>query len=259
MNRLTFWRYIIIGNWVGKMSSQHTLCKLKLDLLITWLLGKYLHIKQIGNLQLSNIKFREHTTYIMYLSGNIVSDTSGQKTLTFWTHFERALSASPVWQEMPGHTHILDTLWESTVSQSSLTGNARSHSHTGHILREHCQPVQFGKKCQVTLTRWAHLERALSASPVWQEMPGHTHPLDTFWESTVSQASLAENARSHLQTGHIWENTDSQSTLIGNARSHLQTAHILREHCQPVQFDSKCQVKLTSWTHCERALLASPV
>jgi len=159
-----------------------------------------------------------------------------QATLTHWTHFERALSASPLWQEMPGHTHTLDTFWESTVSQSTLAGNARPHSQPGHILREHCQPVHFERKCQATLTPWTHFERALSASPVWQEMPGHTHTLDTFWESTVSQSTLAENARPHSQPGHI-----------------------LREHCQPVQFERKCQATLTAWTHFERALSASPL
>jgi len=157
-------------------------------------------------------------------------------TLTFWTHVQRALSASPVWQEMPGHTHILDTCSESNVSQSSLAGNARKHSHTGHILREQCQPVRFGSKCLDTLTFWTHFQRALSASPIWQQMPGPTHPLDTFSESTVSQSSLTRNAWTHSPPGHIF-----------------------REHCQPVQFGSKCLDTLTSWTHFERALSASPV
>src|SRR6266571_4698400 len=137
---------------------------------------------------------------------------------------------------MPGHTYTLDTFSESTVSQSSLAENARTHSHPGHILREHCQPVQFGIKSQDTLTAWTHFERALSASPVWQKIPGHTHSLDTFSESTVSQSSLAENARTHSQAGHIF-----------------------REHCQPVQFGRKSQNTLTSWTHFQRALSASPV
>jgi len=137
---------------------------------------------------------------------------------------------------MPGHIHFLDTFSESTVSQSSLARNARPHSQSGHILREHCQPVQFERKCQATLTVWTHFERALSASPVWQEMPGHTYFLYTFSESTVSQSSLTENARPHSQTGHIF-----------------------REHCKPVHVGRKCQATLTYWTHFERALSASPV
>ena len=155
-------------------------------------------------------------------------------TLTHWTHFQRALSASPVWQQMPGHTHILGTFPESTVSQSSLAANAWTHSHSGHMFREHCQPVQFGRKCLDTLTAWTHFQRAMSASPVWQEMKGNTHILDTFWESNVSQSSLAANAWTHSHSGHIF-----------------------REHCQPVQFDQKCLDTLTHWTHFQRALSAS--
>jgi len=158
-----------------------------------------------------------------------------QDTLTAWTHFQRALSASPVGQEMPGHTHMLDTFSESTVSQSSWAGNARTHSHAGHIFREHCQPVQIARKCWNTLTAWTHFHRALSASPDWQKMPEHTHILCTFSESTVSQSRLAGNARTDLQPGHNF-----------------------REHCQPVQFDRKCQNTLTRWTHFQRALSASP-
>jgi len=184
---------------------------------------------------------------------------------------------------MPGHTHILDTFWESTVSQSTLAENARPHSLSGHILREHCQPVHFERNCQATLTAWTHFERALSASPVWQEMPGHTHPLDTFWETTVSQSTLAGNTRPHSQPEHILRDHGQpvhfgrkyQATLTawthlerpqsdspvwqGNARPHSHPGHILREHCQPVQFDRKCQATLTNWTHFERALSASPV
>jgi len=70
-------------------------------------------MKQIGikDLQLNNIKFREHTTYIMYLLGSAVSDPFEQKMseLTAWTNFEGALLASRVWQEIPDHTHFLDT------------------------------------------------------------------------------------------------------------------------------------------------------
>jgi len=158
-----------------------------------------------------------------------------QDTLTAWTHFQRALSASLVWQEMLGHTHSLDTFSKSTVSQSRLPGNARTHSQPGHILREHCQPVQIARKCWDTLTPWTHFQRALLASPDCQEMLGHTHSLDTFSESTVSQSSWTEHARTHSHSGHI-----------------------LREHCQPVQIGRKCQDTLTCWTHFHRALSASP-
>ena len=173
---------------------------------------------------------------------------------------------------MPGHTHSLDTFSESTVSQSRFAGNARTHSQPGHIFREHCQLVQIGRKCQVTLTPWTHIQRALSASPDRQEM---THSLDTFSESTVSQSRFAENARTHSHSGHIFrehcqpvqigrkcqdthildtfsESTVSQSRLAGNVRKHLQTGHIFREHCQPVQIGRKCQVTLTYWTHFQR-------
>jgi len=135
---------------------------------------------------------------------------------------------------MPGHTHSLDTFSESTVSQSSLAANAWTHSPPGHIFREHCQPVQFGRKCLDTLTIWTHFQRALSASQVWWKMPGHTHSLGTFAQSTVSQSSL-----------------------VGNA-THSQPGHIFRVHCQPVQFGGKCHT-LTAWTHFHRAMSASPV
>ena len=94
-----------------------------------------------------------------------------QVTLTFWTHFDRALSTSPVWQVMP------------------------CHSHTRHILREHHQTVQFGRKCHITLTSWTHTQAV--SHPVWQAMPDHTHILNTFWQCTVRQSSLAENAGTH--------------------------------------------------------------
>jgi len=252
---------------------------------------------------------------------------------THFLDFVRALLATPIWQEMQGHTHSLDTLsatsgwqempvythrldifWKSTVSHSSLTGNARSHSHhPGHILRKHYQPLQFDRKCQAPLTHWRHFERALrlSASSVWQEMPRHTHFLDTFWESTVRQSSLTGNARTHSLSGHIvrehsncqpvhltenarlghthfldtfWESTISQSSLIknarpdqthilntfwestvsqgilaGNTRWYSQPRHILRELCQPLQFGRKRQGILTYWTHFERALSATSV
>jgi len=201
-------------------------------------------------------------TYWTHFQRALSASPVGSKcldTLTAWTHLQRALSASPVWQETPGHTHSLDTFSESTVSRSSLAGNAWTHSQPGHIFGEHCQPVQFGSKCQDTLTCWTHLQRALSASPVgrtcldtlthwthfqralsaspvWQEMPRHTHSLHRFSESTVSQSSLAGNARKHSHSGHIF-----------------------REHCQPVQFGMKCLDTLTAWTHLQRALSASPV
>jgi len=145
--------------------------------------------------------FREHCQPVQF-------GQDCQDTLTTWTHFQRAPPVSPDWQEMPGHTYTLDTFSESTVSQSSLTENSRTHSQPGHIFREHYQPVHFGRKCQDTLTAWIHFQRALSASPVWQEMPIHTHTLNTFSKSTVSYSSLA-----------------------GNARIHSQSAHIFREHC----------------------------
>jgi len=217
----------------------------------------------------------------MYFSENTVGDPFEQKILTFWTHFERALSASLVWQAMPGHTHILDTFWEITVSQSSLAGNARTHSLPGHILRGHCQPVQFGRKCQVTLTYWTHFEISTVSQSVWQAMPGHTHSLDTFWKSTVSQSSLAGNARSHSHTGHIlrlallvnqfdrqcqdtltpWTHFERalSGSLAGNAMSHSQPGDILREKCQAVLFGRKSHITLTSWTHFESALSANPL
>jgi len=223
---------------------------------------------------------------------------------------------------MPGHTHFLDTFWKSTVSKvqfgrkcqvtltswthfetalsakSSFAGNARSHSHTGHILREHCQQspvlqemlghthsldtfwestvstVQFGRKCQATLTYWTHFERAPSAkssfagnarshsqpghilrehckqSPVLQEMPGHTHSLDTFWESTVSKVQFG---RSHLQPGHILREHCQQSPVWQEMPGHTHSLGTFSESTvSKVQFGRKCQVTLTSWTHFER-------
>jgi len=142
-------------------------------------------------------------------------------TLTYWTHFESALSANPLWQKMPHHTHFLDTFWESTVSK-----------------------VQLGRKCQVTLTYWTHFES--QQSPVWQAMPCHTHILDTFWESTVFQ-EMPGHTHS-LDT--FWKGTVRQSSLAGNSRSHSQPGHILRGHCQPVLFGKKYHITLTYWTHC---------
>ena len=125
-------------------------------------------------------------------------DRECKNTLTYWRHFWESTVSQSSWQEMPEHTHSLDTFLENTVSQSSLAGNARTHSHARHIFREQCQSVQ-------------------------QEMPEHTHSLDTFLESTVSQSSLGENA---------W--------------THSHTRHICREHCQPAQFGRKCLDTLTS-------------
>jgi len=175
-----------------------------------------------------------------------------QATLTYWTHFGRALLQSPVLQEMPGHTHSLDTFWESTISKVQFC--RRSHSHTGHILREHCQQSPVWQV--MPLTVWTHFERALSA-----------------------KSSLVGNARSHSHTGHILREHSKQSPVFaGNARSHSQPGHILRELCKQspvlqempgyshsldtfwestvskVQFGRKCQVTLTPWTHFERAL-----
>ena len=163
--------------------------------------------------------------------------------------FKRAVSASPDWQKMPGDTYSLNTFSESTVSQSRLAGNARTHSHPGHIFREHCQPVQFGRKCQKTLTvcahfqralsaspvcrkcqdtltYWAHLHRALSASSVWQEMPGNTHSLDTFSESGSDSQKMPESTHI-LKT--FSESTVRQSSLTENAKTHSPTGHIFRE------------------------------
>jgi len=160
---------------------------------------------------------------------------------------------------MPGHTHILDTFSKSTVSQSSLAGNARTHSQPGHIFREHCQPVQFGRKCQNTLTHLTHFQRALSANSVWQKMPGHTHNLDTFSKSTVSQSSWQKMPGHTHILDKFRESTVSQSSLAENAWTHSPTWQISREHCQPVWFGRKCLKTLTSWTNFQRALLASTV
>jgi len=162
---------------------------------------------------------------------------------------ESTVSQSRLAGNARSHSHTGHIFKDHTVSQSRLAGNARSYSHTGHIFREHCQPVQIGRKYQNTLTAWTHFQRALSASPDWQEMPGHTHSLDTFSESTVSQSRLAGNARTHSQPGHIFRehcqpvqigvrhthtlDTFSESTVRSrqaeNARTHSHTGHIFRE------------------------------
>jgi len=175
-------------------------------------------------------------------------------TLTPWTHFERALLVKPslagnarshslpghilrehcqqcpVWQEMPGHTHFLDTFWESTVSKVQF--DRKCHSHPGHILREHCKQ-----------------------SPVFQEMPGHTHILDTFWESTVSKVQFGRKCQVTLT---FWTHFErallAKSSFAGNARSHSQPGYILREHCQQSsvwqEIPGHTHFLDTFWEHC---------
>jgi len=204
---------------------------------------------------------------------------------TFW----ETLSTSAVGQEMPGHAHILDTFWKSPVSQSnlarnfrtltcwthlrgivsqsSLAGNAMTHSQTGHILKEHCQST-FGKKFQNTHFLdifWKGTIRQFNLTGI----SGHTHRLYTFWEGTVSNSSWAESHRTltdwtdfesqpiqlnkKFQNTHLldtfWEGTVSQGSLAGNAKTHSQAWHILQGLCQSVQFSKKFQNTLTCWTH----------
>ena len=125
-------------------------------------------------------------------------------TLTSWTRFRRTLSAGPV-----------------------LTEIYKTDSPTAHILRVHCQPVQF-------------------------EIPVHTHFLDTFWEGTISWSSLTGNSKTDLHPEHIlrallaspvgqkvhthmldtfWEGIVSQSSIAGNSRTHSHAGHILRGQC----------------------------
>ena len=185
-----------------------------------------------------NIKLKSHTK-IMYLSENTVS-------IPF-----------QVGEWLPEHTHTLDTFSGSTISQASLRENAKTHSHTGDIFN--CQSVRFSRKCQNTLTAWTHFQRALSASPVQQKMPGHTHSLDTFSESTCQSVQFGRKSQDTLTTWTHFHRALSASSVWQEIPGHSHTGHIFREHCQPVQLDRKFQDTLTSWTHFQRALSASPV
>jgi len=131
----------------------------------------------------------------------------------------------------------------------SLPKDARTHSLPGHTSEGAPSIIQLGKDAR-THSLPGHIFRgSLISHSACQNMPEHTHSLDTF-SGASSAIHLPEHARTHSLPGHIF-----RRGLISHSACQEHT-HFLDTFSKGVsstiQLGRRCQNTLTLWTHFDK-------